>query len=150
MTRVPTDDERRALAAVLDQLIPARPDGSLPGAGALGVGERVVEKLGEAWPDIAAALSALDTEARERGATSFGELGDEEAESALNALGATHPGFLPGLVFHTYTTYYHHPRVLEQLGVPPRPPHPEGYSVEPGDLGLLDAVRQRGRRYREA
>ncbi len=149
MTAPTTDEDRRTLTAVLDQLIPARPDGSLPGAGALGLAEPVAQKLGDGMAAVREGLAALEEGARAAGATRFDELDDEQAVAALNALGATHPGFLPGLVFHTYTTYYHEARVIEQLGVPPRPPHPEGYALELGDLGPLAAVRERGRLYRE-
>jgi hypothetical protein len=41
------------------------------------------------------------------------------------------------------------PRVLEALGVEPRPPHPAGYATVEGDPSLLEPVRQRGRTYRE-
>jgi hypothetical protein len=67
----------------------------------------------------------------------------------LRELEVSEPGFVPGLVFQTYATYYQHPRVLEALGVDPRPPHPKGYDLEPGDLSALERVRARGRLYRE-
>jgi hypothetical protein len=67
----------------------------------------------------------------------------------LNEIATTEPGFLPGLIFHTYAGYYQNGRVMEALGLEPRPPHPAGYEMEPGDLTLLEAVRRRPRMYRE-
>jgi hypothetical protein len=70
--------------------------------------------------------------------------------AVLRELEQREPAFLPSLLFHLYASYYRHPRVLEGLGVEPRPPHPQGYELEPGDLAALENVRARGRLYREA
>ena len=40
--------------------------------------------------------------------------------------------------------------VLVGLGLEPRPPHPKGYELEPGNLDALERVRARGKLYREA
>ena len=58
-------------------------------------------------------------------------------------------GFLPVLLFQTYQGYYQIPAVLAALGLPPRPPHPKGYEIEPNDLELLEPVRAREKMYRE-
>jgi hypothetical protein len=50
-----------------------------------------------------------------------------------------------GVVVHLYQAYYQHPKVLEALGEPPRPPFPEGYALEPTDPQLLEALRTRAR-----
>ena len=140
---------QRALCAVLDELIPAR-DASLPGAGSLGVGEYVGEKLGDATPLVAGGLAALDALARERGAADFADLPADERAPLIREAAPAHPGFVESLVFHTYNGYYQHPRVSVAIGLEARPPHPEGYELEAGDLGLLDAVRRRPRLYRDA
>ena len=49
----------------------------------------------------------------------------------------------------TYMAYYSNDRVLEGLGLEPRPPHPGGYAMEPNDLTLLDDVRRRPKLYRK-
>jgi len=119
-----TEQEQCALAALLDTLIPASEDGRLPGAGSLGLAKPLAAKL----PDLQPALA---------GGPGLEELSQE------------HPELLPGLVFQTYVHYYQHPQVQEALGLEGRPPHPLGYTLEDGDLGRLQAVRQRGRLYRE-
>lgn len=139
---------QRTFCAVLDELIPAR-DGSLPGAGSLGVGEYVEEKLGDATPLVAGALAALDALARERGAADFADLPAQERASLVREVAASHPGFVESLVFHTYNGYYQHPRVSVAIGLEARPPHPLGYELEPGDLSLLDPVRKRDKLYRD-
>lgn len=140
---------RDTFTALLDTLIPAR-DASLPGAGELGVGESVEPKLGPLVPLVASALSALDALAGERHGECFAALGVEDRTPLVHEVAQSHPGVVEGLVFHVYTGYYQHPRVSVALGLEPRPPHPVGYELEMGDLGLLDAVRSREKRYREA
>jgi hypothetical protein len=46
--------------------------------------------------------------------------------------------------------YYQHPKALEGLGLEPRPPHPKGYDLEPGNLDALERVRARGKLWRDA
>jgi hypothetical protein len=134
--------------AVLDELIPARDD-SLPGAGGLGLGDYVEARLGDAMPQVKTGLAALDARARDRGVAGFADLPIEERAPLLEQVAPDHPGFVESLVFHTYTGYYQHPRVSVAIGLPPRPPHPEGYELEPGDLSLLDGVRKREKLYRD-
>jgi len=111
--------------------------------------ERAVQRTPELEPGILDGLAALAEVAAARGANGFAALPPAERPAALEALSATAPTFVPSLVFPTYLAYYQHPRVLEGLGVPARPPHPLGYPLEEGDLSLLDPVRARGRLYRD-
>lgn len=135
-------------SAVLDTLIPAR-DESLPGAGSLGIGASVERKLGEFVRLVAAALAALDALARERSGVPFAELPVEERAPLVGEVDASHPGFVESLVYNAYTGYYQDPRVAVALGLKSEPPHPGGYELEMGDLGLLAAVRRRKKLYRE-
>ena len=148
-----SDHEARALSAVLDQIIPPSRDGRLPGAGELGLVrhiEQVLEKAPQFKPMLRQGLSAIDELARARNAMGFAALLDPDKLEVLQELTSTEPGFLPSLIFHTYVGYYQHGRVVEALGLEPRPPFPKGYDVEPNDLTLLDAVRLRPKLYREA
>jgi hypothetical protein len=145
-----TDDllPQATFNAVLDELIPAR-DATLPGAGSLGIGAYVQEKLDAAIPLVASGLAALDALAQKHGAGGFVDLPTEERASLVSEVGASHPGFIESLIFHVYTGYYQHPRVAVAIGQEPRPPHPDGYPLEAGNLGLLDAVRKREKLYRD-
>jgi hypothetical protein len=99
---------------------------------------------------IVCGLAAADELAAERHGRRFAELAREQKLAVLSALDATQPAFVPTLTFHAYIGYYQHPRVVAALGLEPRPPHPEGYAMEPNDLSiLLDPVRQRPKLYRE-
>ena len=139
---------RESFIALLDELIPPR-NPSLPGAGGLGLGEGIESKLGEATPLITAGLAALDANASDLGAPSFAQTPSEKRSALVTEVAAAHPGFLETLVFHTYTAYYQHPRVLRAIGLEAAPPYPNGFELETGDLGLLEAVRRRGKLYRE-
>ncbi len=135
--------------ALLDELIPAR-DESLPGAGSLGLAPDVEAKLGEASALVAAGLAALDEKARAGSVSGFADLPSGERAPLVSGIAAEHPGFLETLIFHTYTAYYQHPRVVAAIGLTPEPPYPRGYDLEEGDLGLLDPVRKRTPMHREA
>ena len=145
-------DQETALSGVLDEIIPPSDDGSLPGAGELGLVryiEQAVRRTPELEPVIARGLAALDVLASRRDSRDFAALSKPDKVEVMNELAATEQAFLPGLIFHTYVGYYLNDRVIEALGREPRPPHPKGYDMEASDLTLLDDVRRRPKLYRE-
>lgn len=154
MTDTPafTEPQARALAHVLDDIIPASPDRGLPAAGALGVAAYVEQSLG-AMPGLKAmvadSLTALDALARARHPGGLDAMRPEDRAAVLLEHAGSEHSFPPILILHAFAGYYQDARILALLGMPPRPPHPEGYDMGPDDLSLLDPVRQRGRRYRE-
>jgi hypothetical protein len=147
-----SEDERHALDLVLDEIIPASPDGRLPGAGQLGVARYVDAALRPTPPlhrMIAEGLAALDAIALRRVGQCFTALPHAARVAALDELAANEHAFPPFLILHAYAGYYQQPRVLAALGLEPRPPHPAGYATVESDLpSLLAPVRRRGRLYR--
>lgn len=141
-------EDARTLAAVLDEIIPPSEDGRLPGAGEAGLVAHV-EQAVAADPNLRPAVEQGLAALRAATGGDFEALEGDARREALNGLAAEQPAFLPALLFQTFTGYYQNPRVLEGLGLEGRPPHPKGYPLETGDLGLLDAVRERGPFYRE-
>lgn len=143
-----SDQERDTLAAALDEVIPARPDGKLEGAGVLGVGAHI-EKVLQQTPDmrsmIVDGLAALEATAQARGAKRYRDLPAAERHQLLGE-----QGILFFLMFHAYGGYYQHPRVLEALGLEARPPHPKGYAVDADDLSILAPVKDLKPFYRTA
>jgi hypothetical protein len=147
-----SDREKSTLTALLDLVVPPSGDGRLPGAGELGVADFVEESLRERpelQPGLKEGLALLEELAAARGSRRFGELDAAERRAVLDAAAERQPAFLGLLVFQTYFGYYRAPRVLEALGVEPRPPYPEGYEVPATDFSLLDPVRRKERFYRE-
>ena len=139
-----------AFSQLLDELIPEDSGRRMPGAGSLGLGARLRRDAPEIMPAVDAGLQSLHERALAQGAAGFGALPAADRVASLQALSEEQPGLIPALLFHLSRCYYAHPKVLSALGMPGRPPYPEGYEMEPNDLGLLDAVRERGRLYREA
>ena len=147
-----SEDQQRALSCVLDQIIPPSAEANMPGAGEIGLVayiERASHKTPDLVPTITDALAAADALAADRGARSFVTLPETQRSQLLEELSTTHPGFLPSLIFHTYVGYYQDPRIAAALGMEAHPPYPKGFPMEPGDLSLLDVVKQRPKMFRE-
>lgn len=148
-----TDAHARTLSSLLDRIIPPSADGRLPGAGALGLAAHVAEAMRRA-PEIELAilpgLDGAEAMAQARYGRSFHQLSEDEQRTVTEDLEASHPALMPALAFHAYVGYYQHPRIVAALGLEARPPHPQGYAMAPDDLTLLEPVRRRGKRFREA
>jgi hypothetical protein len=138
-----TSEERSALASLLDELLPPRGDAGLAGAGGLGLAGAVdTASLGSPLrPALSAELAALAS-------GGFAGLAKDEKRARLEALAKEKPELFQLLLRHAYGAYYTHPSVVAALGLPARPPFPQGYEVPPTDFSLLDPVRRRARMYR--
>ncbi len=148
-----TDDQRKALAPVLDGFIPPSDDGVMPGAGELGIAgdlDAVLQGVPEMHAMVVAALVAMDRLAERRGAARFTALSADAQAEVLGELSCSADAFPPMLMLYTFGCYYKHPRVTAHYGLEARPPHPKGYEVEPTDFAsLLEPVRKRGPIYRD-
>ena len=136
------------MQAFLDLAIPASEDGKMPGAGSLDLSSDVADKL-EAdamlGPFVRAGLQAVHDAALALDPGGFAELSPEARLEVVEAQLVAHPMLMMGLARHLYPAYYQHPRVLEGLGEPPRPPFPEGYDLEETDPKLLERLHARRR-----
>ena len=147
-----SDQQRRALARALDEIIPPSEGGRLPGAGEVDVVsyvERALRSTPELRAMIVEGLTALEALAQGRHDCAFAALSRETQSEVLHALAYSEHAFPPVLMLHAYAGYYQDGRILQALGLEPRPPHPQGYTMGPNDLTLLDPVRQRPKRYRD-
>lgn len=142
-------DQSRGLLALLDTLIPPSADGRLPGAGQAGVLTYLAERAADLRPLLLQGLERLDALAAQRGAPDFASLAPAERAAVLTAYGEQDPVLLPALIFHGYCGYYQQQPVVEALGLPYRPPFPDGYEMAPTDASLLDGVRERPPLYRQ-
>ncbi len=136
------------LGAILDLLIPPRPDRHMPGPAALGLAEVVGAALCSdppSGPPVESALMAVREAALEIASAGFLALSGEDRLAVFKAQLPKHPALVPGLTFHLYLAYYAHPTVLAALNQPARAPFPEGYEIEQTDpelLALLESRRQ--------
>ncbi len=136
------------MQAFLDLVIPPSIDGRLPSAGSLDLASGVADQL-EAdamlGPLVQAGLQALREAALARDPAGLPGLSPQARVEVVETQLGAHPLLMMGLARYVYPAYYQHPRVLEGLGEPPRPPFPEGYDLEATDPQLLDKLRARQR-----
>lgn len=145
-----TDAQRELLRAILNRLIPA--SGSFPGAGDLGIAsyiEKVIGQSAELRRLFAQGLAQIEITCQPPSGQEFSDLSDHQKDTALRHVEATNPEFFGALVTHTYSGYYSNPVVIRLLGLEVRPPQPQGYKLEPLDLGLLDTIKERGPLYKQ-
>jgi hypothetical protein len=145
-------EQEDILRALLDEVIPPSTDGRLPGAGGLGlIGHvaRTVRQTPMLVPVVEYGLSAIVERAGARSPDGWAGLSRAERSALLAEFARDDQLFMPALLFLAYSGYYQHPRVVETLGLEARPPHPKGYTMEAFDPSLLDAVRRRGKIYRD-
>ena len=150
MTTFFVDDQLRLVRDVLDRIIPRQ--GEIPGAGELDIAAYLDRVLGES-PKLRAFFShglvAVELTAEGQFKKGFTDLTDEEKIAVLREVEAAEGEFFNTLVWQTYNGYYTHPKVKLRLGADARPPQPQGYPLEKGDLSGLEKVRQRGPIYRQ-
>lgn len=150
MPRFFSESQRALVATALDRLIP--PQGKMPGAGEAGTAD-YIDGITVGSAQLARLLSDglqdIEIAAAEFG-SSFEDLNGDQQDEVLREVESASPGFFDALVRHTYNGYYSNPKVVEALGLDPRPPQPRGNRVERGDLTSLQVVVERGQAYRNA
>ena len=143
--------QRKLLEDVVDQLIPLG-DG-VPGAGEAGVAAHVEGTAGIAPASRAVligGLKAIEANSGRRHGTGFVNLSDSQKADVLREVESQHARFFAALIRDSYAGYYSNPAVLDAKGLPVSAPQPNGYEIEPFDPTLLDSVRARGKKYRDA
>jgi hypothetical protein len=145
-------EQARSLASLLDEIIPPSSDGKLPAAGGLGViayVESALQQMPVLKPPIVQGLSVLEEVAGRCKSERFASLAKRDRLEVLEELASVDAAFLPTLTFLAFVGYYRDGRIVEALGLEPRPPHPGGYEMPPNDFSLLDQVRKRAKLYRD-
>ncbi len=145
-----TERQREYLNVVLALIVPAAPERGLPAGSEVGVLEYIRAHSPDVLPEIAGQLDELDAVAQAGGVDSFGGGSASEQQGWVEQLRAADGSFLRRLAQQTMACYYQHDQVLLAIGMPARPPYPEGNEVVSGDLSLLDPVIARGKVYRDA
>lgn len=141
-----TAGERATLRSVVALMIPASAEFGVPGADDDAIFADIVGSLGRDADPVRRALREID----ERAGGAFAQRPPDEREAIARRFRDEQPALAALLVEVTVRCYYRDDRVMRSLGMEPRPPFPDGFEVEPGDLSLLDPVRARGRIWRDA
>lgn len=145
-----TPTQRQTLRAVLDLLVPANAQRSLPGAAEL---PQVLEHIERCAAGLSALREMLDTlqhEASVRHGAAFVALEHANRATVLDEVARRSPAAWQRLGQEIVAAYYQQDPVVERLGLEARAPFPKGYQVIAGDLTLLKPVIARGKIYRDA
>jgi hypothetical protein len=136
------------LDAFLNVAVPPDESRSLPGAGDLGLASAVVTGLQSdamLGPMAESGLRAVRDAALAQHPDGLTRMAREAASELVQTTLSSSPFVMMGLLRYVYPAYYQHPDVLRGIGEEPRPPFPQGFTVEPTDPALLDALRARAK-----
>jgi hypothetical protein len=143
-----SETELRALSILADMIIPASDEFGAPGAGDAAIVDAMVLDSGRRRPRLVATLSVLQDMAQEGHGCGFDELSAEQRDDVVDRFRTTRQREADMIAALTVQCYYRDDRVMQSLGIEPRPPHPLGYEVAQGDWSLLDPVRKKAAFFR--
>lgn len=139
-----TAEQTRDFRALAGTIIPPSASYGVPGADDERIFSDILHSLERDRDDVHLALSHL---ARLAGG-GFAELDPARRAEVAATFRETGGAPLAALVRVVLLCYYRDDRVMQSLGLEPRPPFPLGHVVEQGDWSLLDPVRARAPMYR--
>ena len=144
-----TRDEQRTLIALVGAVIPASPELDVPGADDADIAADILATARPYHATVANALKHLQSTAAERHDTAYADLDAASRAELAGELSRSRFAGVGTLVTITVQCYYRDDRVMQSLGMAPRPPHPDGFDIPQGDWSLLDPVRRRGKIYKD-
>jgi hypothetical protein len=139
-----TTEQIRDFRALAGTIVPASTTYGVPGADDEGIFNDILRSLERDRDDVRLALTHL---ARLSGGA-FADLDLARHAEVAAAFREAGGAPLAALVRVVLLCYYRDDRVMQSLGLEPRPPFPKGHVVEQGDWSLLDPVRARPPMYR--
>lgn len=143
------DTNRPVLDAILDELIPPSEDGTIPGAGALGVADFLPTADAYA-PAPAASVQTILRAVSDN----FIALPRGAKIAELKRVETLHREAFEVLIRLTYMGYYSRPDTRPHFGVAAHPVHPIGYPVDRESTATMNEltapVRALGKVYRDA
>jgi hypothetical protein len=143
-----SEAEKRALALLADMMIPA--SGAMPSAADAAIFPRTLAGLSANADVVTEALATFAELAATQHQQTLDALGTTQLDELVEQLKRLRPNFIQVLQAGVISSYYQDDRVLLELGMPARSPHPGGYEVAATDWSLLDPVRKREPFYRQA
>jgi hypothetical protein len=139
-----TAEQIRDFRALAGTIISASATYGVPGADEERIFNDILRSLERDRDDICQALTHL---ARLAGGA-FADLDPARRAEVAATFRESGGAPLAALVRVVLLCYYRDDRVMQSLGLEPRPPFPRGHVVEQGDWSLLDPVRARPPMYR--
>ena len=145
-----SEPQRKILRTLIGSIIPASKEYDAPGADDPLIFQDVLITSRSYTDMFEAGLEDIDQQAmRSHDGVGFAALSDADRRAMAEQLSRTLNPFLRTLVSITAQCYYRDDRVMQALGMEPRPPFPEGFTIEEGDWTLLEPVRRRGKLFRD-
>jgi len=138
--------ETAMLSALAALMIPAAE--KLPAASDAKILPEIIDGLAVNAALVTLALGALDEYSVQETNCAFVELDEQRQREMIGR--ADILGFLQFFQMTTLTHYYQDDRVMQAIGLDPRPAWPEGYEIDETDWSVLDPVKARGPIWREA
>ena len=140
-------EQELTLNVLLNLFIPPREDGKIPGAADVGFLAYIQNGNSVQW--IREGLINIIEESHNKYGQEFSSLSNFEQNQLIDKLRGRFRHFFNRFTTQVIQCYYQHDDVLEAIGLEARPPFPQGYLLEEGDLTLLEPVYLRGKIYRD-
>jgi len=134
-----SERQHSLLAALLDALIPASRDGTMPSAANVDFKYYLRTQAADFVADLTSILGKLDP--------AFPDLSLSERCEQLTEFSANEPQAFQNLLSRVYDCYYQDGRVRSEIGVVTGAVFPQGNQIIPGDLALLDPVIENASRH---
>ena len=134
-----SEQEQLLLSVLLDTLIPASKDGTMPSAADVDFKYYLSTQAADFVADLTWILGKLDPV--------FPDLLLSERCKQLTEFSANEPQAFQNLLSRVYDCYYQDDRVRREIGVVTGAVFPQGNQLIPGDLTLLDPVIENATRH---
>ena len=134
-----SEQQQSLLAALLDALIPASKDGTMPSAADVDFKYYLSTQAADFVADLTSILGQLDP--------ALPDLSLSERCEQLTEFSANEPQAFQNLLSRVYDCYYQDDRVRSEIGVVTGAVFPQGNRIIPGDLALLDPVIESASRH---
>ena len=133
-------EQRAALGALVDTIVPESDDGHMPSARELDFAGYLDRNAPDFLQELVGVLAYFDP--------GFVTQLLPVRYERVKAFSEEAPDTFKALLAQVYGCYYQDNRVLQEFGLSAGPPFPGGNTVEPGDLSLLDPVLKDPTRWR--
>ena len=128
------------LSALLDTVLPASEDGTMPSASEMDFLSYLQAQAKEFLPVLTGILGQCDD--------NFPDQTLPVRVALVRNFARTEAQVFNSLVFRIYDCYYQTDRVRRLIGAEPGPPFPGGHTIPAGDFSSLETVKSRGKGYR--
>jgi hypothetical protein len=139
-------EQSRDLRCLAGIMIPASTEYNVPAADDPAIFADIERSLGRDYADVCIALADL----RQLAGGSFADLDATKRQEVAGAFLGRETAPLAALSRAVLQCYYRDDRVMQSLGLEPRPPFPKGHVLEQGDWSLLEPVKRRAKLWRDA